>query len=312
MISYASQDMDVSGHTVATVLLPTERLKVDAAGQGYFTVVHRETIPEAIRLVKERPVDAVLVSVHRCDESNADALTHLLREFPGVPTVALVSRHDPSAAEALLHFGANGVRRVVDVTSAVGWQVLRELVAEPASRASARIQGAVFPAMEDVPPDVRLFFEALIRLAPRIVTVRRLCDQLRVRPSTLVSRFSRAGLPSPKSYLAAVRLLHAAVLFDGTGLTVSDVAYRLDYSSPQSFGRHLRALLGITTAEFRSRLPFAAAAARFVSVMITPYRDVLRAFHPLAAGNWDSGRASDVPGGVISPRSKTRGAGNGP
>jgi len=52
-----------------------------------------------------------------------------------------------------------------------------------------------------------------------------------------MSRFHRAAIPSPKSYLAGMRLLHAAFLFQNPGLSVSDVAYRMDYSSPQSFGR---------------------------------------------------------------------------
>lgn len=297
-MTYAWPDTDVSAHTIATVLLPGERTRVDAAGHGYFTVVHRDTIPEAIRVVRERPVDAVLVSVHRWDGGETESLGHLLRDFPGIPLVALVSRHDPTSAAALLQFGATGVRQVVDVTSPVGWQRLRELVSEPASRATARIQGAVFRVVDDMPADARLFFELLIRLAPRVVTVRKLCGHLRIRCSTLVSRFQRAGLPSPKSYLAAVRLLHAAVLFEGSGLSVADVAYRLDYSSPQSFGRHLRAFLGITSSEFRHRLPFATAADRFVGVMIAPYREVLRSFHPLAAGNWDNGRTQALPGGA--------------
>ena len=84
----------------------------------------------------------------------------------------------------------------------------------------------------------------MIRLAPETPTVTALAQQLSVRPSTLMSRFARAGLPSPKNYLAAIRLLHAAFLFETAGLSVADVAYRLEYTSPQSFGRHLRAMLG--------------------------------------------------------------------
>lgn len=136
--------------------------------------------------------------------------------------------------------------------------------------------------MADAPPDARLFLEALIRLAPDTATVTALAERLYVRPSTLMSRFARAGLPSPKNYLAAVRLLHAAYLFETAGLSVADVAYRLEYSSPQSFGRHLRAMLGITAIEFRRRFPFPVALERFVELMIEPYRDVWREFHPVA------------------------------
>ena len=111
-------------------------------------------------------------------------------------------------------------------------------------------------AVAEAPPDARLFLEAMIRLAPEVPTVTSLAQQLSVRPSTLMSRFARAGLPSPKNYLAAIRLLHAAFLFETAGLSVADVSYRLEYSSPQSFGRHLRAMLGLTALEFRRRFPF--------------------------------------------------------
>src|SRR3954447_24260008 len=270
--------------TVAAVLLPGERLRVDAAGNGCFAVVHRDSVPEAVRTVRERTVEAVLVSVHRCPPEQVEAVSHLVREFPGIPTVALVSQHDPGATEMLLRLRASGVRQVVDVTSPAGWNRLRLVVGQPATRAVARIQAPILAALADAPPDARLFLEALIRLAPETATVTALAERLFVRPSTLMSRFARAGLPSPKNYLAAVRLLHAAYLFQAAGLSVADVAYRLEYSSPQSFGRHLRAMLGITAVEFRRRFPFAVAHERFVELMIEPYREVWRTFHPVAVG----------------------------
>lgn len=266
---------------VATVLMPRERSRVDAAGDGCFRVVHRDTVPEAIRVVRERGVDAFLVSVHRCQDRDLRAVGYLVRDFPGIPTVALVSQHEATASETLLHLGATGVQQVVDVTSPTGWQRLRQIVGPPATRAVARIQGPVLDALGNSPADNRLFFEALIRLAPEVVSVRQLAGQLDLRPSTLMSRFGRAGLPSPKSYLAGIRLLHAALLFESTGLSVADVAYRLEYSSPQSLGRHLRAMLGITATEFRRRFPFAIALRRFLNRMITPYEKIWATFHPL-------------------------------
>lgn len=276
--------------TIATVLLPVERARVDAAGSGCFAVVHRDSIPDAVRIVRERPVDAVLVSVHRCAPEQVEALGHLVREFPGIPTVALLSQHDPSATEMLLRLGASGVRQVIDVTSPTGWSRLRQVVGQPATRAVARIQGPILQALTDAPADARLFVEALIRLAPDTPTVSNLAQRLYVRPSTLMSRFARAGLPSPKNYLAAIRLLHAAYLFEAAGLSVADVSYRLEYSSPQSFGRHLRAMLGVTALEFRRRFPFPAALSRFVEVMVTPYLGIWRTFHPVAPGSWDGAR----------------------
>ena len=271
------------GLTVATVLTASERQRVDAAGSGVFAVVHRDSVPEAVRVVRERTVDAVLVSVHHCAPEQIDAVGHLVRDFPGIPTVALLSQHDPAASQMLLRFGASGVRQVVDVSLPAGWSRLREAVALPATRSAARIQGPVLAALGEATPDARLFIEGLVRLAPETPTVRRLAASLHVRPSTLMSRFARAGLPSPKNYLASVRLLHAAHLFESGGLSVADVAYRLDYSSPQSFGRHLRTMLGITSCEFRNRFPFPLAVDRFIELMILPYGGIWPTFHPLSS-----------------------------
>ena len=275
--------------TVAAVLTPGERQRVDAAGNGIFAVVHRDSVPDAVRVVRERPVDAVLVSVHRCAPEQIAAVGRLVRDFPGIPTVALVSQHNAGATEMLLRLGASGVRQVVDVTVPAGWAMLRQVVGQPATRAVARIQSPILEALGEAPPDARLFVEVMVRLAPETPTVRKLAARLHVRPSTLMSRFSRAGLPSPKNYLAAVRLLHAAHLFEAGGLSVADVSYRLEYSSPQSFGRHLRTMLGITSSEFRQRFPFPLALDRFIALMLMPYRKTWEEFHPLAAGAWDSG-----------------------
>jgi len=282
-------ETQAAGIMVAAVVLPGERSKVEAAGGGWFSVVHRDSISEAIRVLRERPVDAVLVSVHRCEAAQFDALGHLVRDFPGIPTVALVSHHGPAASEALLHLGATGIRQVVDVTSPTGWERLRHIVGQPATRVAAQIKAPVLEVLAEAPTDTKLFFEVMIQIAPETVTVRQLAARLQVRASTLMSRFQRAGLPSPKSYLAAVRLLHAAALFERRGLSVADVAYRLDFSSPQSFGRHVRSLLGITTSEFRRRFPFPLAQRRFLDLMIAPYREAFLGFHPLATGMWDSG-----------------------
>jgi len=262
---------------------------VEAAGQGCFTLLHRDSVPEAARAVRERSVDGILLSVHRCPPTAARDVRRLVEDFPGIPTVALVCTHDPAASEALLSLGATGLRQVVDVTAPAGWQRLRQMLAAPASRGMARIQGPVLERLGAGPGDLRVFFEALIRLAPETTTVRGLCRACHVQPSTLMSRFARAGLPSPKSYLAGVRLLHAAHLLEAPGRSIADVAYRLEYSSPQSFGRHVRAMLGITSLEFRRRFPFDVALARFLELMIAPYGGVWPAFHPLETGGWDSG-----------------------
>jgi hypothetical protein len=49
-------------------------------------------------------------------------------------------------------------------------------------------------------------------------------------------------------------------------------------------------MLGVTALEFRRRYPFAVALERFISLMMEPYADVWKDFHPLAAGSWEAVR----------------------
>ncbi len=271
--------------TVAAVVAPGERPVLDAAALGSFSIIHRSSVPEAVRTVRERAVDVVLLSAAYCASERPEQVDELVRNFPGLPTVALVTRHDPRVSETLLRLGATGIREVVDVTAPAGWKRLRQLVAEPATHGAARILSPLLAALPEIPSDARFFLEVLVRLAPDNASVRTIARRLHQKPSTLMSRFVRAGLPSPKTYLAAIRLLYAAQYFEGGGRSVSDVAYRLDCSSPQSFGRSLRTMLGITPSEFRRRFPFPRAVEHFLANLVIPYQPVWSGFHPLQSSS---------------------------
>lgn len=267
--------------TVATVVPPAERTRLDAAAHGSFATVHAETVPEVIRAVRERSVDAVLVSPAYLPRDQVPGLASLVQGFPGLPTVAVLSRHDALSSQRLLELGASGISRLVDLSGRDGWRRLRELVAEPDSPTAAKMLARIIPALESPTPGSRLFFHTLVRLAPTVGTVRALARRLDVRPSTFMSRFFRANLPSPKRYLAATRLVYASALFESRGLSIADVAYRLAYSSPQSFGRHVRASSGMTAGAYRLNRTFEEALEDFCRRLIVPYRPIFRAFHPL-------------------------------
>jgi AraC-like DNA-binding protein len=275
--------------TVATLVLPTERTRIEAAGHGCFTAMHGETIEDAARAARDGAVDALFVSVHRCSEAELPRVARFVNEFPHVPAVALISRAEGATPDRVLRLGASGVRAVVDVSLPAGWRRLRELVREPTSPVVASFMAELDADLADAPADCRLFFELVVRRATEHVTIGELCGALRIVPSSLMARFFRAGLPSPRTYLVHARLLHAAWLFRSEGLSIHDVAARLDYSSSQSLGRHLKTLLGMTAGEYRRRYPFALALARYRERLVTPYRDRLLAFHPFGTMPGDHG-----------------------
>ena len=269
---------------IATVLTPTERLRVDAAGEGVYRALHRDSVEDVLRDLKEQRARAVVVSVARCGERDAARMASMVREFPRVPAVALLTQLEATTPRAVLSLGQSGVRTLIDVREPAGWRELRAvLMADRAGDIERLALGQLALDLAGSPEDCWRFFEALFQRAPRVATVRMLAVQLDVLPSTLMSRFFRAHLPAPKRYLAMARLTQAARLFENPGLSVANVANHLDYSSPQSFGRHVRTLLHMAAVEFRKRYDGEGMLRRFREELVLPHLDVLRRFSPLSA-----------------------------
>ena len=269
---------------VTTILTPAERIRVDAAGEGLYTALHRDNVDDVVRDLKERHAAAILVSVARCGQRDVNQVAMLVREFPRVPTVALLTDMESSAPGAVLTLGRSGVQTLVDVRQPAGWRRLRDILLADQSRDINRLALAQLSAdLTGAHADCHHFFEILFTLPGGIGTIRSLAHHLGVIPSTLMSRFFRANLPAPKRYLAMARLIRAAQLFENPGLSVANVANRLDYSSPQSFGRHIRGLIHLTAVEFRQKYDGEGMLQRFRDELVIPYLPRLRTFVPLSA-----------------------------
>jgi AraC-like DNA-binding protein len=200
-----------------------------------------------------------------------------------VPTVALLSEFGPRTPQTLLSLGTSGVRHLVDVRDASGWRVLRSAITYECGNTVQRLAlGQLARDLDGASPDCWRFFQALFLSPPGVCTVRKLASHLEILPSTLMSRFFRAGLPAPKRFLAMARLVRAAHLFENHGFSVANVANHLEYSSPQSFGRHVRTMLHVTALEFRARYDGAKMLAHFRSELVIPNLAVLRRLTPLS------------------------------
>ena len=269
---------------VSTVLTRDEQLRVDAAGEGSYRTLHRETVGDVLRDLRANRAQAVIVSVACCDRFGASSVTTMVREFPRVPTVALLSRLERATPAAVLRLGHSGVQRIVDVSEPTGWRELRSmLLACQGEDIQRQALGQLALDLSGAAEDCWRFFEALFAAPPRVSTVRALSRRLDVLPSTLMSRFFRAGVPAPKRYLATARLVRAARLFENPGFSIANVANHLDYSSPQSFGRHVRTLIHMTALEFRTRYDGEGMLQHFRELLVLPYLDRLRRLRPLTA-----------------------------
>jgi AraC-like DNA-binding protein len=271
---------------VTTLLDPRERPSVDAAGSGVYQALHRESIDDAVQDVRERRAAAIVVSACRYGDGEAPRLAQFVREYPQTPTIALLSASDTQAARSVLALGRSGVRRLVDVRQTAGWRELRDVLRSEVLGDIERVALARLAIdLSGVSDDCWLFFETLVRDARGVGSVRAVCRQLGVVPSTLMSRFLRLDLPSPKQYLAYLRLMRAARLLENDRLSIASVALTLRYSSPQSFGRHVRTMLGISASEFRRRYDGDGMLERLRTELVLPYKDRLAQLRPLAPGH---------------------------
>src|SRR5215213_1185818 len=269
---------------VSTILTPGERQRVDAAGEGLYSALHRETFEEVLADLRERRAGAVLISIARYGLQSSARMAAMVREFPRVPAMALLTETQYSTPQNLLSLGQLGVRILIDARQPSGWQALREILAAEKSNDLQRTAlGQISADLLGAPADCWRFFELLFSNTPQIHNVRQMAKQLNILPSTLMSRFFRAQLPPPKKYLSLARLIRAAKLFENPGLSVASVANYLDYSSPQSFGRHVRAMMHMSPVEFRERYDGAGMLLYFREQLVLPYLEVLRVFRPAAA-----------------------------
>src|SRR5262247_2328360 len=148
--------------SVATMLTPAERARVDAAGEGSFQAVHRDSVAELVQGLKTNRASAVVVSVTRCDHRARAGVAALVREFPRVPTVALLTQLDRSTPQTMLSLGSTGVRQLVDVREAEGWRELRNyLLTARGEDIQRRAIAEIALDLAGVPHDCWRFFETL-------------------------------------------------------------------------------------------------------------------------------------------------------
>lgn len=129
-------------------------------------------------------------------------------------------------------------------------------------------------------PGALLFLDELLYADPMVST----CEQIAIRhgttASTLISRFLRAGLPTPKRYLAAFRLIRARQLLDDPRETIQSAALTLRHSSAQSFARHVKIYVGCTPVAFRCHISTGAYAEYVRQTLILPYAAPWHSFDP--------------------------------
>ena len=272
-----------TGLPTAVALLEDGLSREVALGtQDAFRSVRATSVAEAAAVVRDTAARALLVSPAFVARESPKMIRLLLDRCPGVRSIGILTPSQTDEPAHLVALGSLGVDAVVDLGISTEFNRLRDLVASYDPVITGRILEAVLDTLSGTPPQVQRFFGVMVQASPDLSTVRELSGLLEVTTSTLISRFYRAGLPSPKGYLVHVRLSHAAGYFENKRHSIADVAYRLRYSSPQSFGRSVRTALGITAGQFRESMSFDVAIEHLIGTMLLPHLSQLKKVRPLS------------------------------
>jgi AraC-like DNA-binding protein len=279
---------------LSTCLAVRERTLVDAGAIECVRTVHRDTLAQVAIDLASGATDGVLVSAAFVGREDVPALRALVHGFPSRTIVGLIGEAESNRAVlASLLFGQAGIRSVADVRTPQGWREFRSML-DCSNQPDEFIRHSIGLILREIgqdynnPSDDRNEFFRLV-FSPRLTSAKELAAQLGVHPSTLMSRFYRAGLPAPKKYVAFARLVWAAHLGESPAMSFAAIANRINASSPQSFHRTVRTLLSMKAGEFRSTYSGAQMLDCFVSRLVRPYCDTLRTFDPLA--DWIPRRA---------------------
>jgi AraC-like DNA-binding protein len=265
---------------VSTILTPDERIGLDAASLGIFRAIHRSSVKELIADIHRGDSQGIVISVRFYESYEHRLLEKVVRETPNIPTVALLSRATEGTVISLVRLGNIGVKHVVDTRLPEGWHELRRyLLNELNDKIDQYANDHITKYSESISSESAKFLKTVFHISRNVSTVRQFAGMLDLLPSTLMSQFFRAGLPAPKKYLAMARLVRAAYLFESKGFSVANVANHLGYSSPQSFGRHIRLMMGMTAVEFRHEYALNRMMKKFEESLINPFLHQLYLFH---------------------------------
>jgi len=190
--------------------------------------------------------------------------------FPSLPLM-LYTTLTPRTAGVLLALGQRGIQHAVFANYDDHPSRLREVLGQEEARSSSRqLLDQLGDALAPLPSELRWVLEEALRSPGEVQTVGQVAVRARVDRRTCERWFTRVGLPSPRHFLSAARVLYAHRLLQDPGFTIEDVAKRLGYAQTKTLQLHARAYLGLTAGEMRLSLDSNEALARVVQRFLTP------------------------------------------
>jgi len=238
--------------------------KLRRAAAARFAVVHASTWDAVLAAIRSRPVELAVVDPLLTGTASDREIERLRVLFPSLPLI-LYTCLTPQTAAVLLALGQRGIRHVVFSRYDDHPVHLRHVLAQEEARSTSQQLLDQFAwALSPLPSELRWVVEEVLRAPAELQTVQQVAARARVDRRTFERWFMRVGLPSPRHFLAAARVLYAHRLLQDPGFTIEDVAVRLGYAQTKTLQLHARTYLGLTAGEMRLTLAPDEALERVV------------------------------------------------
>ena len=246
----------------ATSEIQLQRLR--HAAPPRFAFAQAATWEAAMTAIRSRPVELAVVDPLLMGAASDKEIERLRLLFPSLPLI-IYTALTPQTAAVLLVLGQCGIRHAVFARYDDHPAHLRQVLAkEEARSASQQLLDQLAWALAPLPSELRWVLEEVLRSPAEVQTVQQVAARARVDRRTFERWFTRVGLPSPRHFLAAARVLYAHRLLQDPGFTVEDVAERLGYAQVKTLQLHARTYLGLTAGEMRLTLVPEEALQRVV------------------------------------------------
>jgi AraC-like DNA-binding protein len=253
---------------VLTAVPDVQLHKLRRAVATRFTLTRALTWGEALATIRSRPVELAVVDPMLAGVPSAQEIERLRVLFPSLPLILYTSL-SPETAAVLLALGQRGIRHVVFARYDDHPLRLQQVLGQEEGRTASRLfLEQLADALAPLPKELRWVLEEALQTPDSIQTVGEVAARARVDRRTCERWFTRVGLPSPRHFLAAARVLYAHRLLQDPGFTVEDVSQRLGYAQVKTLQQHARAYLGLTAGEMRLSLTPDHALARVVQRFI--------------------------------------------
>ncbi len=119
-------------------------------------------------------------------------------------------------------------------------------------------------------------------------TIAEMAEQCHLTPLTFKRKFTKEYGEPPHQWLTRQRLGHASRLLIHSSLSIKEICYRCDFSSPSNFSRAFKSAYHCTPEEYRARdwgsLPISRIDVKFTMVNggKRPHSDDLTTLAPLS------------------------------